>query len=153
MKMITLEWFYYDENGTTCSRCKSSVENIRNVVRKMTTPLKNTKVDIELKEIPLPEDEIHKSNTLRINGTDIGAILNNNKTVMTACSDCSAIAGREVKCISYSYQGLGTDIISEQMVEEAILAMLASPSAKAKAEAISQVICDCKDKCSGTHRV
>lgn len=153
MKTITVEWFYFDKDGKTCSRCRSSAENIRNVVRKMTTPLKNIKVDIELKEIPLPESEIHKSNTLKINGTDIWAILDNSKSIMTKCSDCSDLTGKEVDCIAYNYQGMDTEIISEQMIEEAILSTIASPSAKAKAEAHSQVICDCKDECSGSHPV
>jgi hypothetical protein len=153
MNTITLEWFYYDENGTTCSRCKSSIENIRNIVRKMATPLKNIKIDIMLKEIPLPESEIHMSNALKINGSDIGAILDNMGSIMTECTDCSAVVGKEVKCIAYTYQGADTDIISEQMVQEAILAMIASPSAKAKAEAASKVICDCKDECSGTYQI
>lgn len=153
MKTITLEWFYYDKEGVTCSRCRNSIENIRRVVKKMVTPLKNIKIDIELKEIPLPEEKIHKSNTLKINGIDIEAILQESKSHMTECADCSAITGKQVKCISYSYQGLDTDIISEQMVEQAILAMVASPAAKAKAEAVSQVICDCKDECSGTHKI
>ncbi len=153
MKTITVEWFYFDKDGRTCSRYKSSAENIRNVVKKMTTPLKNIKVDIELKEIPLPESEIQKSNTLKINGTDIRAILDSSKSIMTKCLDCSDIAGKKVDCIAYNYQGKDSDIISEQMVEEAILAMVASPSAMAQAEAHAQVICDCKDECSGSHPV
>lgn len=153
MKTITVEWFYFDKDGKTCSRCRSSAENIRNVVKKMTTPLKNIKVDIELKEIPLPEAEIHKSNTLKINGTDIWAILDNSRSIMTKCSDCSDLTGKEVDCIAYNYQGKDTEIISEQMIEDAILSTVASPSAKAKAEAHAQVICDCKDECSGSHPV
>ncbi|GEM_PF-558929 len=153
MNTINLEWFYYDKEGTTCSRCKSSIENIRNIVRKMITPLKNIKIDISLKEIPLPESEINMSNALKINGTDIGAILDNSNSVLIKCSDCSALVGKEVKCIAYNYQGTNTDIITEQMVQEAILAMISSPSAKAKAEAVSKVICDCKDECSGTHQI
>lgn len=153
MKTIYIERFYFEKDGVTCSRCKSSAENVRNVVRKMTTPLKNIKVDIELKEIPLAESEIHKSNTLKINGTDIMAILDNSKPVMTECPDCSAIIGKKVECAAYNYGGKDSDIISEQMIEDAILSMLASPSAKAKAEAASQVICDCKDECSGSHPV
>lgn len=153
MKTITLEWFYFDKDGKTCTRCKSSIENIRKVVKKMTTPLKNTKVDIELKEIPLSECDISKSNTLKINGTDIWTILDECKYLVTDCPECSEFAQKEIKCPSFNYQGKDTDIISEQMVEEAILSMVASPFAKARAEAISQVICDCKDECSGTHKV
>lgn len=154
MKTIILEWYYFDKDGATCSRCKSSIQNIRNVVKKMTTPLKNMKVNIELKEIPLSKsEEIDKSNTLRINGNDIRSILNNSRAIMTECPDCSAIVGKDVRCIAYSYQGADTDVISEQMVEEALLSMVASPSAKARADAISQVICHCKDECSGTHKV
>jgi len=153
MKTITVEWFYFDKDGRTCSRCKSSAENVRNVVRKVSTPLKNIKIDIELKEIPLPESEIQKSNTIKINGADIGVILDNGRSIMTKCDDCSDLVGKEVVCTAYNYKGKDSDIISEQMVEDAILAMVASPSAKAKAEAHAQVICDCKDECSGSHPV
>ncbi|MCX7913845.1 MAG: DUF2703 domain-containing protein [Thermodesulfovibrionales bacterium] len=153
MKTITLEWFYYDQDGKTCSRCKSSIENIRNVVKRMTTPLKNIKVDIQLKEIPLPLSEISKSNTLKIDGTDIWEILDECKYLVTDCPECSDLTGLEIKCPAFNYKGSNAEVISEQMVEEAILALIASPSAKAKAEAVSQVICDCKDECSGTHPI
>lgn len=153
MNTITLEWFYFDKDGQTCTRCKSSAENIRNVVKKMTTPLKNIKADIELKEIPLSESEISKSNTLKINGTDIWSILDECKYFVTDCPECSQVIGKDTKCSAFNYKGSNSEVISEQMVEEAILAMVASPSAKAKAEAHAQVICDCKDECSGSHPV
>lgn len=153
MKTVTLEWFYFDKDGKTCTRCKSSAENIRNVVKKMTTPLKNIKVDLELKEIALSEPEIQKSNILKINGTDIWTNLDDCKYLVTDCPECSDFAAKEIKCSAFNYKGKDSEIISEQMVEEAILAVIASPSAKAKAEAVSQVICDCKDKCSGTHQI
>ncbi len=153
MKTLTLEWFYFDQDGKTCSRCKSSIENIRNVVKRMTTPLKNIKVDIQLKEIPLSASEINMSNTLKINGTDIWEILDECKYIVTDCPECSEFISKEVKCPALNYRGKETEIIEEQIVEEAILAMIASPSAKAKAEAHSQVICDCKDECSGSHPV
>ncbi len=153
MKTMTLEWFYFDKDGKTCTRCKDSAENIRNVVKKMTMPLKNIKIDIELKEIPLPESEIQKSNTLKINGTDIWTILDDCKYLVTDCPECSSFTEKEMKCPAFNYKGKDSEIISEQMVEEAILSMVASPSAKAKAEAVSQVICDCKDECSGTHQI
>ncbi len=153
MKTITLEWFYYQKNGKTCSRCEGSDENIRNVVKKMTTPLKNIKVDIELRGIPLSESEIDKSNTLKINGADIWTILDDCKYLVTDCPECSEFAAKEIKCSALNYKGKNSDVITEQMVEEAILAVIASPSAKAKAEAVAQVICDCKDECSGTHQI
>lgn len=126
---------------------------IRNVVRRMTTPLRNIKVDIQFKEIPLSASEISKSNTLKINGVDIWEILDECKYIVTDCPECSEFISKEIKCPALNYKGKETEVISEQIVEEAILAMIASPSAKAKAEAHAQVICDCKDECSGYHPV
>lgn len=69
----------------------------------MTTPLKNIKVDIELKEILLSKSEISKSNTLKANGTDIWSILDECKYLVTDCPDCSDITGLEVKCPAFKY--------------------------------------------------
>ncbi|HWR88687.1 MAG TPA: DUF2703 domain-containing protein [Dissulfurispiraceae bacterium] len=153
MKTVTVEWFYLNKDGKTCSRCAASADVVRKIVKKMTTPLKNSNVELNLREIPLPEDKIADTNAVKINGTDVMDILGEKIPSLTDCPSCSELIGKKASCRSFFYKGQQYDVLPELMLEEAILAELASPSAKAKAEAVSQVICSCQEECSGTHPV
>jgi hypothetical protein len=126
---------------------------IERIVKKMTTALKNVKVDLVYRQVPLTEDRISDSNTVTINGKDVGTILAEGNCELTSCPWCSEMLGKEVECKTFTYKGRKYESLTEDMLQEAILAELPTPTAMSKADAVAKVICDCKDECSGTHQI
>lgn len=153
MQTMTVALLRYDKDGRTCSRCEETARVIERVVKRMTTALRNIKVDLVYTQVPLPEERIAESNTVTINGKDVGVILAEGNCELTSCPWCSEMLGKEVQCKTFTYKGQKQESVSEEMLQEAILAELPTPTAMSRADAIAKVICDCKDECSGTHKI
>lgn len=121
MKKITVEWFRYEKEGSTCCRCGDSTEVVRRVVDAFKAS--NTDLDVELKEYPLGEDRIDLSNTVKINGKDIMDILGEKQRILTACPSCTDLIGKETVCNSYIYKGKIYDSLPDEMLMEALYRM------------------------------
>lgn len=118
MKKVKIEFFRYEKEGSTCERCCDSTEIVKKIVNDFKTYHKD--IDVELNIIPLKEDMIGLSNTVRINGKDIRDILGMPQKILTLCSSCSDMVGAKTNCTSYVYKGKIYDSLPEEMLKEAI---------------------------------
>ncbi|MEW6118412.1 MAG: DUF2703 domain-containing protein [Nitrospirota bacterium] len=123
MKKIIIEWLHYDKEGTTCTRCGNSGATLRKAVEDLKFALKPAKIDIELKEILLSEEQIALSNTIRINGRDIKEILDESCSGQTPCPSCSDLRGQETCCNTFTFQGETYESVPEQMLIDAVTAV------------------------------
>jgi hypothetical protein len=118
MKKVIVEWSRYEKEGNTCCRCGDSTEVVRRVVDEF--KVRNTGIDVELKEYALGEDRIDLSNTVKINGRDIMDILGEKQRMLTACPSCTDLIGKETECNSYVYRGKICDTLPDEMLREAL---------------------------------
>ncbi len=115
---IIVEFFRYEKEGATCCRCSDSTDIVRKIVGEFKD--KNPGIEIHLKEIPLNEESIGLSNTIRINGKDIRDIVGEKGMVLTDCPSCSGLIGRNTVCNSYIYKGKIFDSLPEDMLREVL---------------------------------
>jgi len=118
VRKILVEYLRLEKEGNTCSRCASSEDVVKRVVREFSE--ENPGVEIELKEIPLDEKRIGESNTLRINGKDIKEILKTGEEIKTLCVLCCDMIGDTVLCNSFVYKGKVVDSLPEEILREAL---------------------------------
>ena len=147
MKTIVVELLRFDKDGKTCARCEGTTQAAKRVITKMSALLGNSGTVLEFKEVPLSAEQTDESNSVRINGRDLTDILRESESEMTDCPSCSELIGTQTCCRSFIYKGQRHDSITEEMLREGILSMIAPPAARAPAEANKQTICGCTRVC------
>ncbi len=147
MKTIVVELLRFDKDGKTCARCEDTAQAVKGVITKMSALLGNSGTVLEFKEVPLSAEQTDESNSVRINGRDLTDILRETESEMTDCPSCSELIGTKTCCRSFIYKGQRHDSITEEMLREGILSMIAPPAARAPAEANKQTICGCTRVC------
>lgn len=118
MKKILIELYRYEKEGTTCSRCCDTTDVLKKVVEDF--KISHPQINIEFNVIPLTEDMIHLSNTVKINGKDIKDIMGMGEQVLTYCFSCSDMMGIKTDCPSYVYRGKIYNSLPEDLLKEAI---------------------------------
>ena len=93
----------------------------------MKTALMHMHTDIELREVLLPEDQITLSNTVMLNGKPIAKILGEKEAGVTFCPSCSELTGKRSCCNTFFYQEKTLDALTEEMLQEAIIAEIGRP--------------------------
>ena len=121
--MIKIEFLYY--NKTTCNRCISTDRSVKLSLRELKRAIKNSKVEIVLRERKLPKTKIHLSPSILINGENIENLVNKNSRLKSNfCSDCCKLAGQPVNCRTFIFKGRSYDYIPKEMIMEAIKIIL-----------------------------
>jgi len=121
MSTITIEWFFHEQNGATCARCSVSYQAIRKALERVTHVLQARGISIDLKEHPLDESAIDRSNSVVINGRDILEVLNERGDIFTFCRSCSDLLGKPTECRVFIYKNKAYESIPEDMLVTAIL--------------------------------
>jgi hypothetical protein len=150
MRTVTVEWFRYEKDGKTCDWCAATSRSVEQVVRKMKPALGSVKINLEIKETILPEDQIALSNSVRVNGKDVMDILGEKKPALAACPSCSALTGKDVCCGTFMYKGRAFESAPEAMIEEAIIAQVNAPNVQLTAPDAVKGECDCTPGCMPT---
>ena len=147
MRTIVIELMRFDKDGKTCTRCEDTAQAVKRIVTKMSALLGNSRTALEFREVPLSSERIDESNSVRINGRELTDILRETETEMTECPSCSELTGTEICCRSFIYRGHRHDSITEEMLREGILSMIAPPAARAPAEPNKRTVCGCTRVC------
>jgi len=147
MRTIVIELLRFDKDGKTCARCEDTAQAVKKVIAKMSALLGNSGTALEFREVPLSAEQIDESNSVRVNGRDLTEILRETESEMTDCPSCSELIGTETCCRSFIYRGHRHDSITEEMLREGILSLIAPPAARPPAEANKQTICGCSRVC------
>lgn len=147
MEKVIVEFLRFEKGGQSCSRCQDSTEVVRRVVKKMGPPLKNVKVDLELKETALKEDQMALSNSVLINGMDIMELLGEGDPATTLCPSCSELCGKDTNCRTFRFQGKESDCVTEEMLEAAIVNAASTPNVSLTAPDAVKGVCDCQPGC------
>ena len=123
LKKIRVEFKYFDRN--TCSRCKTTDENVEKTVKNLREALAEEGVKVELKTTKLPAGRIAESNSVLLNGVDIEEIVNKKRggsrnERFTVCRGCAELIDEPCNCRAYSYRGRKYRFIPKAMIREAI---------------------------------
>ncbi|MEW6116012.1 MAG: DUF2703 domain-containing protein [Nitrospirota bacterium] len=146
-RKIIIEWYRYVKEGTTCCRCGESAGVVKKVVEDMRFALKPAGIDLELREIALGAEQLHLSNTIRIDGKDLMEILGEERPQMTSCPSCSALTGKASNCNTFIYDGKVYESVPEQMLVEAISKAALGSTAGTNAQEMKLNVCKCKNEC------
>lgn len=118
-KVVRIEFRYFDRS--TCSRCKTTDENVSKTVRNLREALAEEGVKVEFKTVKLPASKLAQSNSILINGTDIEELVNGRKNSRaTACKGCCKLLKGPCECRAYAYRGKKYRYIPRAMIREAI---------------------------------
>jgi len=146
-KKIIIEWYRYEKEGATCCRCGESAGVVKKVVEDMRFALNPAGIDLELREIALGAEQLHLSNTIRINGKDLMEILGEERPEMTSCPSCSTLTGKASDCNAFVYNGKVYEAVPEQMLVEAISRAALGSAAGTNVQGMAINVCKCKNDC------
>lgn len=119
-RALEVELLYLDLE--TCDRCQSTDGNLREAVLDVRKILGPAGVDVALKEIHVTTEEQAKalafvgSPTIRVRGRDLAFEVKENP-----CGSCSDIAGRDIRCRAWSWQGKEYSAPPKEMLVDALL--------------------------------
>jgi len=119
VKKLRVEFKYFDRKS--CSRCKTTDENVAKAVRNLREALEDEGVEVELKTTKLPASKLEESNSILVNGIDVEEIVAGKKNSRsTACHGCSSLIKGRCDCRAYAYRGKKHRCIPKAMIREAI---------------------------------
>ena len=121
MSTLTIEWFYHERSGATCTRCGDSFQAIRRALERVSGVLQERGIAVELKEHRLDESMLDRSNTVSIGGRDIMEVLRERGDIFTYCRSCTDLTGRPTECRAFIYKGKAYESIPEDMLVDALL--------------------------------
>ena len=119
-RALEVELLYLDLE--VCDRCQDTHANLREAVRQAKAVLGPAGVDVTLKEIHVASEAQARalgfvsSPTIRAMGRDLAFHVKEN-----ACGSCSEIAGRDVSCRTWSWQGREHSAPPTAMLVDALL--------------------------------
>lgn len=117
---LEIELLYLDLE--TCDRCQSTGDTLREAVQEARKILAPAGVDVTLKEIHVTSGAqarqlaFMSSPTIRAMGRDLSFEVKEN-----SCGSCSEIAGRDISCRAWSWQGKEYNAPPKAMLVNAIL--------------------------------
>lgn len=124
--VIDVEYLYLDLD--TCERCVGTDKILEGVLEELKNAFKAAGYSLEYRKVKIETAEMAKryrflsSPTIRVNGRDICHSVQENN-----CGCCGEIAGTQVDCRVFSYQGNLYEVPPAQMIAEAILKMAFLP--------------------------
>jgi len=124
-KKINIEVRYVDRD--TCSRCKKTGENTEKTYRKLKSELEKLGVGVSFKTRKLPLSKLKQSNSVFINGKDLGVLLKEEGGLsvgQSTCYGCSKIMRKPCACRTYTHKGKRYRYITESMIKEAVMKIL-----------------------------
>ena len=129
-KVIEVEYLYLDLN--TCERCVGTDKVLEDVLEKLAGAFSLAGYTLEYRKVKMETAEMAyayrflSSPTIRVNGRDICSSVQENN-----CGCCGEIAGTEVDCRVFSYNGKTYEVPPAEMVAEAVMRMAFRPKVSA----------------------
>ena len=123
---IIIDYLYLDLN--TCERCVSTDMVLEKVLKIISPAIKVAGFDIIYNRIEMKTEELaiqHRflsSPTIRVNGEDICLSVKENN-----CGCCGDIAGTQVNCRVFSYNGKKYEVPPKEMLAQRILKLAFQP--------------------------
>lgn len=125
-KVVKVEYLYLDLK--TCERCIGADAVLENVLKELKGAFRLAGYTIEYKKVQIKTAEMAQayrflsSPTIRVNGRDIcGSVQENN------CGCCGDIAGTQVNCRVFSYNGKKYEVPPKEMLAQRILKLAFQP--------------------------
>lgn len=127
-KRLLIEYLYLDLN--TCDRCIGTNDVLKEVVDTLRPVLDMAGYEVNYKECEMTTiqmaEQYHflSSPTIRVNGQDIFGDIKESD-----CGCCGDIAGTNIDCRVFEYDGKTYEVPTKEMLADAILKTLYTPSA------------------------
>ena len=125
-KVVKVEYLYLDIN--TCERCIGTDTVLENVLKELKGAFSLAGYSIAYKKVQIKTAEMAQayrflsSPTIRVNGRDICASVQENN-----CGCCGDIAGTQVNCRVFSYNGKKYEVPPKEMLAQRILKLAFQP--------------------------
>jgi len=128
MQKIKIEWKHFDKEGKTCQRCSKTGKNLIRVLRDLKVEFASNRIQIELKEIKLPESHMAESNSILIDGIPLEDLISNTEVGKNACGSCSKLIGQPADCYcrTIQYKENTFETIPSYIIKQAILKKIQS---------------------------
>ena len=117
-KKLRVEFRYFDRS--TCSRCKTTDENVAKTITSLRQALMESGVEVDFKTTKLPASRLAESNSILINGRDIEELVGGSTKRSTSCHGCGTLLDGPCDCRAYSYRGKKYRHIPKATIREAI---------------------------------
>lgn len=125
-KVVKVEYLYLDLK--TCERCIGTDTVLENVLKELKGAFSLAGYSIVYKKVQIKTAEMAQayrflsSPTIRVNGRDICASVQENN-----CGCCGDIAGTQVNCRVFSYNGKKYEVPPKEMLAQRILKLAFQP--------------------------
>ena len=125
-KVVKVEYLYLDLK--TCERCIGTDAVLENVLKELKGAFSLAGYTIEYKKVQIKTAEMAQayrflsSPTIRVNGRDICGFVQENN-----CGCCGDIAGTQVNCRVFSYNGKKYEVPPKEMLAQRILKLAFQP--------------------------
>ena len=125
-KIITIDYLYLDLD--TCERCVGTDKVLESVLAELEPSFKLAGYSLKYNKVEIETEDIAKayrflsSPTIRVNGNDICESVEENN-----CDCCGDIAGTDVDCRTFSYNGESYEVPPKEMLAESIMKLAFTP--------------------------
>lgn len=118
---ITIESAVLRVEGETCERCCSTVDAVREAVARLEPMLAEHHLSVRLVEHDLDATQLGRSNSVRVNGRPLEALLGAER-VATDCPSCADLVGESTCCSALKIGGEVTESPTADMLVAAVMA-------------------------------
>ncbi len=120
MTPLVVEWRHLAVEGETCERCGGTGANVRAAVEAMAPVLAAQGIELELKEVELPPEEIAHSNEVLVDGTMIEELIGG-ETAVSECASCGDLVGAPCSCRTVKVGDEEHEELPESLIAAAIM--------------------------------
>ncbi len=120
MTPLVVEWRRLAVGGETGERCGSTGANVRAAVEAMAPVLAAQGMELELREVELPSEEIAHSNEVLVDGSPIEELIGGTAAV-SGCQSCGDLVGAPCSCRTVKVGGVEHEELPEAMIAAAIM--------------------------------
>ncbi len=120
MTPLIVEWRRLAVGGETCDRCKTTGKNVRAAVEAMRPVVVAQGIELELREVELPPDEIAHSNEVLVDGTLVEELVGGMAAV-SDCPSCGDLVGVPCSCRTVTVGDEVHEELPESMIAAAIM--------------------------------
>lgn len=116
MKRLEIEWRHLDIDGSTCTRCASTGDSIKEAIKTLDREYSPEGWEIVLEEKLLSESEIGESNLILLNNIPLEKLLPNALHAESCCDSCTDLIGEPTSCRTVelgdqTYESIPTHLI------------------------------------------
>lgn len=125
MKKLLIEWKHFDKNGSTCTRCSQTGNNLEAVVKQLKEEFAEKDINFQFQETKLPESRMSESNQILIDGVLLEKLVPNIQVGENYCDSCSDLIAdpsgcncRTMKQDEEIYEVIPVDLIKQAIANK-----------------------------------